>query len=121
MLVESDFLPREIYRVTEKKQWGGDDIAAVSSQLLESGLYLANLVKCCGSDASLPNAETVQYHTRILMGGASYCCSEAGSYFWSPSFSGADGSANQTFRTSQSSARRKFRFLRDYSGTWRLV
>lgn len=67
VLVESGFLPVRICRTTEKKLWNHADIRTVANTLREAGLYLTNLVKCCGGDASLPKAEAIKYHTEILM------------------------------------------------------
>lgn len=67
VLVESGFLPKELYRVTEKKCWEMGDIETVAAALKEARLYLTNLVKCCGADASLPNKERVGFQAKFLM------------------------------------------------------
>jgi len=66
-LVESKFLPEKTYLTTERRIWSRDDISTVLNLLRGERLYLTNLVKCCGSDASLPNKEVIEHQTEILM------------------------------------------------------
>lgn len=67
VLVESGYLPKDLYRTTEKKCWEAGDIETVAAALKEARLYLTNLVKCCGADASLPNKERIKHQAGFLM------------------------------------------------------
>lgn len=65
-LVEPGFLPPSIYYTTERKVWDERDIQFVNDQLIKNKIYLTNLVKCAGQDATLPKSKRINWGLGIL-------------------------------------------------------